>query len=218
MSDPRSMHAPSGVHPDRTLDEDDLLADPIDQFLGWLDDAETEGIAMPHAMALATADAGGHPSVRHVLLRGVDARGFAFYTNRESRKGRDLSQNPHAAAVFLWKELDRQVTVEGRVDPLSDEESDAYFATRPRDAQIGAWASDQSRPIVDRTELDRRISAAEERFSGTEVPRPPYWGGYRLVPTSIEFWQGRAFRLHDRLRYVRDAGDPSGWRIERLAP
>jgi pyridoxamine 5'-phosphate oxidase len=211
------MHAPSGFHPDRTLERDELLPDPVDQFLAWLNDAEEEGVSMPNAMALATADADGRPSVRHVLLRGADRAGFVFFTNRESRKGRDLAANPHAAAVFLWKALDRQVTLDGSVERVSDEESDTYFASRPRDAQIGAWASDQSRPITGRDALDRRVAEADERF-GDVVPRPPHWGGYRIVPDTVEFWQGRAFRLHDRFRYARDASEPSGWRIERLAP
>lgn len=216
MPDPRSIHAPSGVHPDRRLDRDDLLPDPVHQFLGWLDAAEAEGVEMPNAMAVATADAEGRPSVRHVLLRGVDARGFVFFTNRESRKGRELAMNPNAAAVFLWKELDRQVSLAGPVEHVSDEESDAYFATRPRDAQIGAWASEQSRPIADRAALDARVTETRERFEGAEVQRPPRWGGYRIVPNTVEFWQGRQHRLHDRFRYTRDAGRE--WRIERLSP
>lgn len=212
------MHSPSGFHPDRTLDRDELLLDPVEQFLAWLDDAEEEGVAMANAMALATADGAGRPSIRHVLLRGADREGFVFFTNRESRKGRDLDANPHAAAVFLWKALDRQVTLAGTVGHVPDEDSDAYFASRPRDAQIGAWASDQSRPIDGREELDRRVAEAEERYRGRDVPRPQHWGGYRLVPDTMEFWQGRAFRLHDRFRYTRDPGEASGWRIERLAP
>ena len=212
------MASPSGFHPDRTLDRDGLLPDPVSQFLRWLDDADEEGVPMPNAMAVATADEDGRPSVRHVLLRGADAAGFTFYTNRESRKGRDLATNPFASAVSLWRELDRQVTLAGRVERVVDEESDAYFASRPRDAQIGAWASDQSRPITGRTELDRRVAEADERYRGVEVPRPPHWGGYRIVHDTVEFWQGRAFRLHDRFRYTRDADEPSGWRIERLAP
>ncbi len=215
MADPRSIHAPSGVHPDRRLDRADLAPDPVDQFLAWLDEAEAEGVAMPNAMAVATADADGHPWVRHVLLRGIDARGFVFFTNRESRKGRELAINPHAAAVFLWKELDRQISLGGSVERVDEEESDAYFASRPREAQVGAWASEQSRPIADREALDARVAETQERFDGTEVPRPPHWGGYRIVPDALEFWQGRQHRLHDRFRYERDAG---GWRIERLSP
>ncbi len=157
----------------------------------------------------------GLPSVRHVLLRGIDARGFVFFTNRESRKGRELATNPHAAAVFLWKELDRQISLGGSVERVDEEESDAYFASRPREAQVGAWASEQSRPIADREALDARVAETQERFDGTEVPRPPHWGGYRIVPDALEFWQGRQHRLHDRFRYERDAG---GWRIERLSP
>jgi pyridoxamine 5'-phosphate oxidase len=215
MPDPRSIDAPTGVHPDRTLDRDDLAPDPVAQFLAWLGDAEERGVAMPNAMALATADAEGRPSVRHVLLRGVDARGFVFFTNRESRKGGDLRENPHAAAVFLWKEVDRQVSLAGAVEPVDDEESDAYFASRPRDAQLGAWASEQSRPIADRAALDDRVAEMDARFVGVDVPRPPHWGGYRIVPDTLEFWQGRQHRLHDRFRYTRG---PDGWRIDRLNP
>jgi pyridoxamine 5'-phosphate oxidase len=207
-----------GSHEHRTLERADLLDDPIDQFLGWLADAEAAGIALPNAVALATADAEARPTVRHVLLRAADARGFVFYTNRESRKGRQLAQNPRAAIVVLWRELDRQVSVTGRVEPVADDESDLYFATRPRGAQVGAWASPQSAVLADRDELERRVAEVESRFAGTDVPRPSQWGGYRLVPDSIEFWQGRAFRLHDRFRYERDAAAPTGWRVDRLAP
>jgi pyridoxamine 5'-phosphate oxidase len=218
MGDPRWMRAASGFHPDRTLERDDLLDDPIAQFLRWLEDAEAEGVPLPNAMAVATADAGGRPSVRHVLLRGLDARGFVFYTNRESRKGRELAENPNAALVFLWKELDRQVSVAGSVELVSDEESDAYFAERPRDAQLGAWASPQSSTLESRTGLEHRLADAEARFRGTDVPRPAFWGGYRVVPATIEFWQGRAFRLHDRFRYSRADAAATDWRVERLAP
>ncbi len=202
-------------HPDRTLEPDDLSSDPIDQFRRWYDDAEAEDVTMASAMALATADAQGRPSVRHVLLRGFDDRGFVFFTNRESRKGRQLAANPAAALVWLWKELDRQVCVTGAVHPTSEQESDAYFASRPREAQIGAWASSQSEVIEGRHVLDEAVAAYDGRFAEDPVPRPPHWGGYRLEPDSIEFWQGRAFRLHDRFRYTRAA---SGWRIERLSP
>lgn len=216
MSDPRDMQAPSGLHDDRPLDLEDLLEDPIAQFRDWLGDAERAGVVLPNAMAVATADARGGPSVRHVLLRGIDEHGFVFYTNRESRKGRQLAENPHAALVFLWKELDRQVNVTGSVTPTTDEESNAYFATRPRDAQLGAWASRQSEVLGDREELEARLPALEQRFPGA-VRRPPYWGGYRVIPETIELWQGRRHRLHDRFRYTRDTG-PRGWRIERLSP
>jgi pyridoxamine 5'-phosphate oxidase len=207
-----------GSHEHRALDRADLLEDPTEQFLRWLADAEAAGIPLPNAIALATADAEARPSVRHVLLRAADERGFVFYTNHESRKGRELAENPRASFVVLWRELDRQVSVAGRVDRIDDEESDAYFATRPRGAQIGAWASPQSAVLPDRDELDRRVAEVEARFRDGGVPRPPRWGGYRLVPASFEFWQGRAFRLHDRFRYERDPASATGWRVERLAP
>jgi pyridoxamine 5'-phosphate oxidase len=214
----RGMRSASGFHPDRTLERDDLMNDPVAQFRRWLEDAEAEGVPLPNAMALATADADGRPSVRHVLLRGLDARGFVFYTNRESRKGRELAANPNAALVFLWKELDRQVSVGGRVELVSDDESDAYYAERPRDAQLGAWASPQSHVLGTRAQLEHRLAEAEARYHGQDVPRPAFWGGYRVVPASIEFWQGRAFRLHDRFRYTRDDAEDTGWLVERLAP
>lgn len=216
MTDPRRMHAPSGFHEDRPLRRADLLPDPIEQFGRWLADADGAGVPLPNAMALATADADGRPSVRHVLLRGLDDRGFVFNTNRESRKGRELESNPHAGLVFLWKQLDRQVCVDGKVVRTADEDDDAYFATRPRDAQVGAWASRQSASIDDRAALDARLAEATARFAGGDVPRPPFWGGYRVIPRSIEFWQGRRHRLHDRFRYERDGGGE--WRIERLSP
>ena len=214
MTDPRQMGAPSGFHDDRPLERDDLLPDPIEQFRRWLADAETAGVALPNAMAVATADADGRPSVRHVLLRGIDERGFQFFTNRQSRKGRQLAENPWAGLVFLWKELDRQVSVTGPIQTLPDRESDAYFAARPRDAQLGAWASAQSSVIEGREVLDDAVAQAEARFPG-EVPRPPHWGGYVLEPHTIEFWQGRRHRLHDRCEFT---AEPEGWRIDRLAP
>jgi pyridoxamine 5'-phosphate oxidase len=214
MSDPRAMHAPSGFHEDHPLERDDLLGDPIAQFRRWLGDAEGAGVPLPNAMAIATADARGRPSVRHVLLRGVDDRGFQFFTNRASRKGRQLAENPWAGIVFLWKELDRQVHVEGPVSELPDEESDAYFASRPRDAQLGAWASAQSEPISGRGILEVALAEAGARFPDV-VARPPHWGGYLVRPETIEFWQGRRHRLHDRFRY---RASTTGWRVERLAP
>jgi pyridoxamine 5'-phosphate oxidase len=215
MADPRSIGAPGGYHDDHPLSADELDADPVAQFQRWFEEATETGIALPHAMALATADAEGRPSVRHVLLRGIDRRGFVFYTNRESRKGRELAANPQAALVFFWTSLDRQVSARGPVEPVSDEESDAYFASRPRDAQIGAWASHQSEPLDSREALDARVREAEAHHAGAEVPRPPYWGGYRVVPDEFEFWQGRRHRLHDRFVYRRDG---EGWTIRRLSP
>ena len=212
------MQPPAGFHEDRPLSRRDLAPDPIEQFRSWLRDAEEAGVALPNAMGLATADAEGRPTVRHVLLRGLDGRGFVFFTNRDSRKGRQLAVNPHAGLVFLWKELDRQVTVTGPVEPTTDAESDTYFATRPRDARLGAWASRQSEVLADRAALDAALAEVERRFEGEEVPRPTFWGGYRVRPDAIEFWQGRRHRLHDRFRYARDDEEPTGWRLERLSP
>lgn len=197
------------------LSERDLHPDPFVQFARWLEEAERAGIVLPDAMALATADADGRPSVRTVLLKGLDQRGFAFYTNHDSRKGRQLSQNPNAALAFTWKELDRQVCVTGTVARMSEEESTAYFRTRPREARLGAWASRQSAPIGSREQLDGAFRDAAERFPGNDVPLPPHWGGYRLSPDEVEFWKGREHRLHDRFRYTREG---EGWRIGRLFP
>ncbi len=185
------------------------------QFRLWYDDAEAEGIHMPNAMALATAGADGAPSVRNVLLRGFDERGFTFYTNYASRKARQLDENPRAAFAILWKELDRQVCVTGDVERTSHEESEAYFSTRPREARLGAWASRQSEVIASRAELMTRFTETGDRYPSDDVPLPPFWGGYRLSPDTVEFWQGRAFRLHDRLRYTRSG---RGWQLERLSP
>ncbi len=215
MTDPRAMNAPSGFHDDVPLRRGDLLDDPIEQFRVWLGDAESAGIPLPNAMAVATADAEGRPSVRHVLLRGVDERGFTFFTNYDSRKGRQLAENPHAGLVFLWKLLDRQVNATGTAERVDPAESDAYFATRPREARLGAWASAQSSVLESREELERRVAEADERFAGTEVPRPPNWGGFLVRPDTVEFWQGRRSRLHDRFRYAREDGR---WRVDRLSP
>ena len=215
MSDPRGMNAPSGFHDDVPLRREDLLDDPIEQFRRWLGDAEAAGIPLPNAMAVATADAEGRPSVRHVLLRGVDERGFTFFTNYDSRKGRQLAENPHAGLVFLWKLLDRQVNATGTAERVDPAESDAYFATRPREARLGAWASAQSSVLESREELERGVAEADERFAGIEVPRPPNWGGFLVRPDTVEFWQGRRSRLHDRFRYAREDGR---WRVDRLSP
>jgi pyridoxamine 5'-phosphate oxidase len=200
----------------RGLDLGDLDPDPVVQFRRWFAVARRAGVHQPEAMALATVGADGWPSVRHVLLRDVDDRGLVFYTNRTSPKAADLEATGRASVVFPWLQLDRQVRVTGGVTPVGDGESDAYFATRPRGSQLGAWASAQSAVLTDRAELERRVAQAEERFAGRGVPRPPHWGGYRLVPVAWEVWQGRPDRLHDRFRYR--PSDGGGWIVERLSP
>jgi pyridoxamine 5'-phosphate oxidase len=200
----------------RELREADVAPDPFRQFGAWFEQACSANLLRPDAMTLATAGANGRPSARMVLLRGCDERGFAFFTNYESRKADELEANPQAALVFYWPEFERQVRVEGRVERVSGEESDAYFRSRPRGSQLSAWASPQSRVIGGREPLERRVEEVAASYQGADVPRPPFWGGYRIVPVVIEFWQGRANRLHDRLRYLRL--DESRWRIERLGP
>jgi pyridoxamine 5'-phosphate oxidase len=198
------------------LRESDTDTNPIEQFRRWFDEALASNLHEPNAMTIATATPDGHPSARIVLLRGFDERGFVFYTNYEGRKGWELETNPYAALVFYWGELERQVCLEGRVGRIPDEESDAYFAGRPRGSQLGAWASEQSRPVKDRGTLEERLRELETEYEGREVPRPPFWGGYRLEPEIMEFWQGRENRLHDRLVYRRS--EERGWRRERLQP
>ncbi len=193
-----------------------LDPDPLRQLALWLDDAERAELPQPNAMTLATANHQGEPTARIVLLRGIDARGLVFYTNRESRKGRDLLENPQAALVFCWLPLCRQVRVEGSVELVDERESDLYFANRPRGHQIEAHASPQSRVIRDRSYLDEQFQAFSRQFAGQLVPRPAHWGGYRLLPTVLEFWQEGEHRLHDRLRYRR--ADDGHWLMERLAP
>lgn len=194
----------------------DLAASPIAQFESWFARAHEVDPKDANAMTLATADRQGRPSARIVLLKGIDENGFVFYTNYESRKGRDLAENPHASLVFFWPLLDRQVRVEGEVVRTSREESAAYFASRPLGARLGAWASRQSAALPDRETLERALAEATARFAGGEVPLPDHWGGYRLSPTAVEFWQGRPSRLHDRFRYERSS--EGGWRIDRLSP
>jgi len=209
------MDAPAAEHDHGPLELDDLDPDPIVQVRTWLADAESAGFALPNAMALATVGPDGAPSVRHVLLRHVTDTGVTFFTNRTSRKASELGANPRAACTLYWRELDRQVTLRGDVRELSAADSDTYFATRPRDAQLGAWASEQSRPLDDRATLERRVEETRERFAGGDVPRPAHWGGYLITPDEVECWQGRPYRLHDRFRYTRSDGS---WRLERLYP
>jgi pyridoxamine 5'-phosphate oxidase len=197
------------------LSRADLLADPLEQFRRWFDEAREAGLPEPNAMTLATVDAAGQPAARTVLLKGIDRRGLTFFTNFESRKARELAANPKAALLFWWQPLARQVRFEGAIERVAAAEADAYFASRPRGSQIAAWASAQSRVIADRAALEAAERAIAARFAEIEVPRPPFWGGYRLVPERVEFWQGRRNRLHDRLCYSRHA---RRWRIERLAP
>ncbi|WP_322058670.1 pyridoxamine 5'-phosphate oxidase [Paraburkholderia sp. J63] len=201
-----------------SLDASDVDPDPIRQFQTWFAQALDAKLPEPNAMTVATVDAEGRPAARILLIKGVDERGFVFFTNYDSRKGRELAANPHAALLFHWIELERQVRIEGRVEKTSDAESDAYFQSRPLGSRIGAWASEQSAVIGSRAELEAREREISAQY-GEEPPRPPHWGGYRLVPGAIEFWQGRPSRLHDRIRYTRDSvHEGAAWRIERLAP
>jgi pyridoxamine 5'-phosphate oxidase len=207
----------TNIRKDYTLAElkrEDLKSDPIKQFQAWFQQA-LEVAVEPNAMTLATADEKGTPSARIVLLRGVDKRGFSFFTNYLSRKGKELSKNKNASMVFFWPALERQICIRGKVQKLSRTESEKYFHSRPRESQLGAWVSQQSSVIRSRDELDKGLEKITARYEGKIVPVPPYWGGYLLVPNRIEFWQGRPSRLHDRFRYTKIA---SKWKIERLAP
>lgn len=198
------------------LTEKELARDPFRQFEKWFQEAEAAKIPEPNAMVLATTTRDGRPSARTILLKGLDGRGFVFYSNYESRKGRELESNPRATLVFPWLAIERQVTVEGPVVKVAREESEAYFHSRPRQSQLSAWVSQQSSIISGRTTLEESMSALEKKYAGQEVPLPPHWGGWRLAPETVEFWQGRRSRLHDRLRFRREKD--GAWSIERLAP
>ena len=201
--------------PDSTLDLVDLDPDPIRQFAAWFQPRLASGVPEASAMTLATVTPDGHPAARTVLLKEVSDQGFVFYTNYGSPKGRQLAAIPRATLVFFWPEMHRQVIVSGPVTRVSDQESDAYFRTRPRGSQLGAWASNQSEPLLSREVLERRVAELDRQYRGKDVPRPPHWGGFRLTPEGLEFWQGRTDRLHDRFRYRCEAGR---WRVGRLSP
>jgi pyridoxamine 5'-phosphate oxidase len=200
---------------DAGLDTPDIAPDPVSMFRRWLDDAVASGLHEPNAVVVATVSDDGLPSSRLVLLKGIDERGFVFYTNYDSRKGHELLAHPACSLLFPWHDLQRQVRVEGRAEQVTPEENAAYFASRPRGSQIGAWASSQSDEVASRAELDEEYAAAEQRFEGGDVPVPDHWGGFRVVPESVEFWQGRKGRMHDRLVYRRTT---DGWGTVRLAP
>ncbi|KXU37887.1 pyridoxamine 5'-phosphate oxidase [Cephaloticoccus primus] len=206
----RQEYSLAGLH------EADLAEDPFRQFDKWFGEAQAAQILEPNAMTLATASRTGRPSARIVLLKNVDARGFVFYTNFESQKGRELAENPQATLLFAWLPMERQIIISGAVAPVSREEALAYFQSRPHASQLGAWASHQSSPIPSRETLEERFRALEAQYAGRPVPLPPYWGGYRLTPETVEFWQGRPSRLHDRLRYRR--AENRAWLVERLSP
>jgi pyridoxamine 5'-phosphate oxidase len=197
------------------LVESDLAREPYRQFEKWFQEAEAAKIPEPNAMTLATAAPDGRPSARTILLKGVDGRGFVFFSNYESRKGRELAANPRATLLFPWLALERQVIIEGPVTKVPREESETYFHSRPRASQLGAWVSQQSSIISGRSMLEENMKMLEQKYAGREVPLPPHWGGWRLAPETVEFWQGRRSRLHDRLRYRREK---DGWIVERLAP
>ncbi len=203
-----------------TLDESDVAPDPYREFEHWLDEAVKAQVPEPNAMTLATVGPDGQPSARIVLLKGFDERGFVFFTNYASRKGRELAASARAALLFFWADLERQVRIEGSVEKVPASESVEYFASRPRASRLSAWASPQSESIAGRAALEARFAEAEARFrsAGEHVPRPPHWGGYLLTPAMLEFWQGRQSRMHDRVRYRRDPAHPGAWAIDRLAP
>ncbi|CAL9441475.1 Pyridoxine_pyridoxamine 5'-phosphate oxidase [Streptomyces sp. enrichment culture] len=214
--DPAAMRA---RYREAGLEEKDSAADPFAQFLAWFGQAAESGLHEPNAMILATADPAGRPSSRTVLLKKFDERGFVFFTNYGSRKGREIEANPQVSLLFPWHGIARQVIVNGLAERTGRDETVGYFRTRPHGSQLGAWASEQSSRVASRAELDQLYAELAERYpEGEDVPAPPQWGGYRVVPQTVEFWQGRENRLHDRLRYVRAAGGGAGWTIERLCP
>ena len=215
MPDPLDLAGLRTEYKRASLDERDVAADPFEQFAQWFAQARAAQVPEPNAMSMCTVDASGRPAARIVLLKEVDARGFVFYTNQDSRKGRELAAHPSAALLFFWPELERQVRVEGDVEVVDAATADAYFRSRPRASRIGAWASPQSAALPDRAALEQRFAEADRRFAGDDVPRPTHWGGYRVVPSAFEFWQGRPSRLHDRIAYSQEA---PGWRTRRLAP
>lgn len=216
MLTPAQLAALREDYSQRGLRRSELDPDPIAQFNRWLDEVVRQELIEPNAMICSTVDADGQPWSRTVLLKVCDARGFAFFTNYESAKGRQLTANPRAALTFWWSALERQVNIAGSVGKTSREESTRYFQSRPISSQLGAWASRQSEVIADRAQLEQRFADAKEKFGETNIPPPPHWGGYLVVPHTIEFWQGRRSRLHDRLRYTRQPNDV--WKIERLSP
>ena len=199
----------------KPLDENSIKQNPVEQFDVWFEEAVDAQLLDPYAMAITTVNTIGQPSTRIVYMRGISDEGFVFYTNYESNKGKDLVENNKIALNFFWGALERQIRVEGETEKVTDEVSDAYFNNRPRESQIGAWASSQSSSIKDRKELEERVSFFKNKFKGVDVPRPPHWGGFLVRPTKVEFWQGRANRLHDRIVYTKTQDD---WRLDRLAP
>jgi pyridoxamine 5'-phosphate oxidase len=213
--DPKELAAMRLEYSSRQLSRSAASPDPFDQFAAWFDEALSAQIAEPNAMLLGTADAAGNPSGRIVLLKGFDKSGFVFFTNYESRKARNLAENPRCFLHFFWRELERQVVIYGLANRVSEAESDEYFASRPYESRIGAWASRQSEPIASRSEIEARFEEYKRLYPGPDVPRPPFWGGFRVKPDRFEFWQGRPGRLHDRLEYYLSEGK---WQIRRLSP
>ncbi len=200
----------------KSLSIEEVAAHPAQQFDQWFVEAMKSEVREPNAMTLATSSAAGRPSARTLLLKGYDEKGFVFYTNYNSKKGKELEENPFAAMVFCWLDLERQIRIEGKIEKLSEEASDQYFQSRPKGSQIGAWASPQSEIITDRSLLENNVEALKKKYENADaLPRPPHWGGYRLVPDVVEFWQGRSSRLHDRINYQLEGGE---WKLERLAP